>query len=104
MGQSKRASGVYSNHQISVLEENGQTLSYPKDIANCVAASLSNISSSSNYPPQFLSHKSIAENIKIDFKTNSQFPYNSNITFKELTTALQNSNKSSPVMMVYHIV
>jgi potassium voltage-gated channel Eag-related subfamily H protein 8 len=91
----RRCSGVYPNNQIHILEHNGQTLSSTKDIANTIASSFANISSTSNYPPTFIQRKKTAEKHKIKFQTKLNLPYNSEFTEKELYIALKNTKKTS---------
>jgi ribonuclease HI len=91
----RRCTGLYPNNQLHILEHNNQTVSSTGDIANTIASSLSNISSSANYPPTFIQRKTILEKKRIKFQTKLNLPYNSDFTILELQKALQNTHKTS---------
>jgi ribonuclease HI len=91
----RRCSGVYPNTQIHILKHNNQTISSVNEIANTIASTLAQISSSDNYQPSFKRIKTIAEKSPIDFSTNLQLHYNTNFTHFELDRAFKSTHKSS---------
>ncbi|GBN27805.1 RNA-directed DNA polymerase from mobile element jockey [Araneus ventricosus] len=92
----KKASGVHSSNAISILNVNGQLVSSLKDIANSIASTLADTSSSQNYNSLFLSHKQKTERKKLNFKTRTSFPYNQNFTYQEFLLCLSSTHKSAP--------
>jgi ribonuclease HI len=91
----KRCSGSYSNQQINILHLNSQIISSKKDIANAIATSFAEVSSSSNYTVSFGRIKSIKEKKKIHFETKLSLPYNKQFTPNELNKALNSTHKTS---------
>ncbi|GBN97329.1 hypothetical protein AVEN_34548-1 [Araneus ventricosus] len=92
----KKASGASISNSISVLHVNGQTISSPKNIANSIASTLSDTSSSHNYTYTFLNHKSEVEKETLNFSSQSYLQYNSNFSFQEFQSCLSTVHKSSP--------
>ncbi|GBN22722.1 hypothetical protein AVEN_68056-1 [Araneus ventricosus] len=92
----KKASGASISNTISVLHVNGQTISSPRNIANSIASTLSDTSSSRNYTSIFLNHKSEVEKQTLSFSSQSYLQYNSNFSFQEFQSCLSTVHKSSP--------
>ncbi|GBM39890.1 hypothetical protein AVEN_14871-1, partial [Araneus ventricosus] len=92
----KKASCASFSKGISALRVNGSIISAPKDIANTIAFTLANTSSTKNYPVSFLGYKLKAEKMKLNFDSRSYNPYNSDFTFLELQSCLSSVHKSSP--------
>ncbi|GBM64416.1 hypothetical protein AVEN_177155-1 [Araneus ventricosus] len=69
----KKASGVHFSNAISILNVNGQTFSSLKDIAESIASTLADTSSSQNYNSLFLSHKQKTERKNYIFRLEPPF-------------------------------
>ena len=81
---------------ISVLHNNGNKITTPKDIANSLAQSLVKTSSYSDCSQKFLNIKRQSESENIDFSGNENAEYNLPFTFLELASALSSSKNTSP--------
>ncbi|GBN25040.1 putative RNA-directed DNA polymerase from transposon X-element, partial [Araneus ventricosus] len=92
----KKACGNVPSHSISTLTHNDQTISSPKEIADTIASSLAQISSSRNYPDHFLAHKLKEEKTKLNFNTQSDLPYNNSFTLLEFQSCLSTVHNSVP--------
>ncbi|GBM31472.1 hypothetical protein AVEN_130552-1, partial [Araneus ventricosus] len=92
----KKASGIFTDHNINILYQNGIPVTSLQDIANCIAFTLSQTSNSNAYPSSFQNHKKLAEKQKLNFKSNSYAPYNTDFTFHELKVCLSEVEKTSP--------
>ncbi|GBN51919.1 putative RNA-directed DNA polymerase from transposon X-element [Araneus ventricosus] len=71
-------------------------ISSPKEIADTIASSLAQISSSRNYPDHFLAHKLKEEETRLNFNTPADLPYNNSFTFSEFQSCLSTVRNSSP--------
>ncbi|GBN92256.1 hypothetical protein AVEN_12459-1 [Araneus ventricosus] len=91
----KKACGNVPFHSILTLTHNDQTISSPKEIADTIASSLAQISSSRNYPDHFLAHN-LKEKTKLNFNTQSDLPYNNSFTLLEFQSYLSTVCNSSP--------
>ena len=91
-----KISGKYSKNCLHMLNKDGNTISDLGGIADCLAKSFAKNSSSENYSKKFQSYKTKAEKNSINFKTNSSFYYNKNITMKELRSSIKKSKNTSP--------
>ncbi|GBM99468.1 putative RNA-directed DNA polymerase from transposon X-element, partial [Araneus ventricosus] len=65
-------------------------------IADTIASSLAQISSSRNYPDHFLAHKLKEEKTKLNFNTQSDLPYNNSFTLLEFQSCLSTVHNSAP--------
>ncbi|GBM04979.1 putative RNA-directed DNA polymerase from transposon X-element [Araneus ventricosus] len=92
----KKACGNVPSHSISTLTNNDQTISSPKEIADTIASSLVQISSSRNYPDHFLAHKLKEEKTKLNFNTQFDLPYNNSFTLLEFQSCLSTVHNSAP--------
>ncbi|GBO17314.1 hypothetical protein AVEN_159168-1, partial [Araneus ventricosus] len=92
----KKASGISNSNAVSVLIDNGRTISSLKGIANSIGSTLSHTSSSQNYPLPILNHKNNAEKEKLNFNSQTNRPYNCDLTFLEFQSCLSNAHDSSP--------
>ncbi|GBN59803.1 putative RNA-directed DNA polymerase from transposon X-element [Araneus ventricosus] len=92
----KKASGISHSNAVSVLIDNGRTISSLKGIANSIGSTLSHTSSSQNYPLPILNHKNNAEKEKLNFNSQTNRPYNCDLTFLEFQSCLSNAHDSSP--------
>ncbi|GBN62776.1 putative RNA-directed DNA polymerase from transposon X-element [Araneus ventricosus] len=92
----KKASGIFTDHNINILYQNGIPVTSLQDIANCIASTLSQTSNSNTYPSSFQNHKKLAEKQKLNFKSNSYAPYNTDFTFHELKVCLSEVKNTSP--------
>ncbi|GBN82501.1 putative RNA-directed DNA polymerase from transposon X-element, partial [Araneus ventricosus] len=92
----KKVFGTPTSNHISALCVNGHVISSLKDIANTIASTLANTSSSKNYNHEFLNHKLKTETRKLNFNSRSDFSYNSNFTYQEFQICLSKVNKSAP--------
>ena len=105
----KKISGTYNNRQPIALGLNGNILASLKDIANEMGASFASVSSANNYTEPFLSYRNQIQKKKIDFRTTSNYEYNSDLTLNELQYALSKTNNSSagpdgiPYAMIKHL-
>ncbi|GBM05901.1 hypothetical protein AVEN_135269-1 [Araneus ventricosus] len=87
----------YSDTQnISFLNYNGQVISDAKEIANAIGQTLSEISSESSYPNDFIAFKKCEEQKLVDFLPSYAEDYNSTFSYHELKNALRKSNPTSP--------
>ncbi|GBM41533.1 hypothetical protein AVEN_32335-1 [Araneus ventricosus] len=88
--------GCYFDTQnISFLNYNGQVISDAKEIANVIGQTLSEISSESSYPNDFIAFKKCEEQKSVDFLP-SYADYNSTFSYHELKNALRKSSPTSP--------
>ena len=71
-------------------------LDEPKDIADCLGRRFTYVSSAASSDQRFKDFKSEAEREKLDFNTNLQFEYNTEIKYEELLYSLNLSNDSAP--------
>lgn len=94
--KAKRAMGLYTEHPISCLIENGQTISDISEISNKLAAAFSVNSSDNSYRDNFLRHKLQSERKNINFNTNSHQSYNSPFNEFELIRFLHSLRNTSP--------
>ncbi|GBM47140.1 putative RNA-directed DNA polymerase from transposon X-element [Araneus ventricosus] len=89
--------GCYSDTQnISFLNYNGQVISDAKEIGNVIGQTLSEISSESSYPNDFIAFKKREEQKSVDFLPSYAEDYNSTFSYHELKDALRKSNPTSP--------
>ncbi|GBM36913.1 hypothetical protein AVEN_14896-1 [Araneus ventricosus] len=89
--------GCYSDTQnISFLNYNGQVISDAKEIGNVIGQTLSEISSESSYPNDFIAFKKREEQKSVDFLPSYAEDYNSTFSYHELKHALRKSNPTSP--------
>ena len=79
---------------ISTLKINDNIVDDPKEIANALAKSLSNVSSFKKKSENFIKHKNDTEK-EINFDSQIYEAYNSPISFHEIRDILQNSNDSA---------
>ena len=91
-----KISGKYKKDCLNMLEKDGNTISDPNEIADCLAESFARNSSSENYSDEFQTYKNKTEKQKLNFKTKSLTEYNKKITIKELMLAIKKSKNTSP--------
>lgn len=91
-----KISGKHKRNCLNMLEKDGNTVSDPLEIADCLAESFAKNSSSENYTEKFQSFKNKAEKCKLNFQTKYLLEYNKKLTFKELRTAIKKSKNTSP--------
>ena len=78
----RKIDGKYTNQKQTIIEDNNVIIIDPKLVANKIAQSLAEISSTGRYQPEFLRYKVTEENINIDFRENITSDYNREFTLK----------------------
>ena len=78
------------------LRENGNVISNAKDIANAIAATISNNSSSQNYSNKFQRNKAKKERKKLIFISQNAEEYNNPLYMQELLEALGKAKDTAP--------
>ena len=92
----QKIAGKRNKSTLNMLEKEGETISDPKDIANCLAKSFAKNSSNGNYIPKFQSYQKNIERNAIKFKTKNHHQYNKKLTLKELRLSIKKSKNTSP--------
>ncbi|GBM93400.1 hypothetical protein AVEN_151655-1 [Araneus ventricosus] len=77
-------------------EETITVISDAKEIANVIGQTLSETSSESSYPNNFIAFKKCEEQKSVDFLPSYAEDYNSTFSYHELKDALRKSNPTSP--------
>ena len=81
---------------VNHLKKNNDNITSKKDIANTLADSFSNNSSSENYTSKFRNIKNQQEKQKLKFISDNTENYNSEFLLSELTDALSKAHDTSP--------
>ena len=81
---------------IKHLKKGNTTLESPKDIAETLAATFAQKSSSQNYSDEFQKFKTTEEKTKLNFNSPNSEYYNKLFSIKELNSALKKSHDSAP--------
>ena len=83
-----RISGKKGSVPLPVLRVGNRDVMDPADVANEMAAALSQRSRGGNTDPRFLQHRARSERIHIDFTTSESLSYNSRFTMAELNAVI----------------
>lgn len=82
--------------KINILTVNNIHYSSIPEIANKLADTFCQVSKLENYNDQFQQHRTLAEDIHLNFESDNSEPYNQPITLDELKHALQCTKDTSP--------
>ena len=91
----RKISGKNKSSTIKHLKQPNLDITDKKDIADCLANTFSENSSSANYSTQFQKYKRQQEKTKLDFTSNNEEKYNANFSLEELRESLTNSNDTA---------
>lgn len=93
----RKIEGKFSPNPTPVVQDqNGQLHSAPEEVANLFAEHFANISSPTNYTPEFQHYKGQQESRHLNFNTRERLDYNEPISMQELKSALSSTLESSP--------
>ena len=91
----RKISGKYSNTKIHHLKVNGDEVTDIPDIANSLAQTFSQNSSSQQCSQKFDSYRHQTENNRLSFKSKNLETYNNSFSMDELTSAVSKSHDSA---------
>ena len=92
----RKISGKHKKQPTFHLNRNsGDTAKTPKDIADTLADTFANNSSSSHYSKEFQDHKSKIEKHNINFKSKNEEEYNSLFTIDDLIDSIKNAKDTA---------
>ena len=91
----KKISGKHNTPPIHHLFTGNNKITETKDIANTIAKTIAENSSSKHYNQEFQTLKTIQEKYKINFDSNNLEPYNEIFSLGELEDALEKSHNSA---------
>ena len=91
----RRIKGKDSN-AIGHLKVQGRTVTSPKEIADCLAASIADQSSTAHYTPEFQRIKIREERYPINFLSDNSEDYNQPFSLEELRDSLSKSHDTAP--------
>jgi ribonuclease HI len=91
----RRVKGKEPN-AIGHLKDQGRSVTSPKDIANCLASSIADKSSTDHYTPEFRRIKIREERHPINFNSNNSEDYNQPFSLEELRDSLYKSHDTAP--------
>ena len=92
----RKSNGKSSSIGVNHLDTPDGVASSKKDIADTLADSFAQKSSSSNYSPKFQKFQQQKEKQKLNFKSKNKEAYNKLFTLKELKTALKKCHDTAP--------
>ena len=91
----QKLKGKNNKPKVQHLKDGDNILTSPSSIANKLAETISQKSSSNNYSPQFQHIKQQKEKIKLPFTSKYLEEYNRPFTIEELRTALNKANDTA---------
>ena len=93
----RKITGKNTNRRLHhVKDSNGQLLTNKEDIANELANTIENNSSSNNYSSEFKNIKNKEERKPLNFKTNEKFAYNKRFKLRDLKRSLRKARDTLP--------
>ena len=92
----KKLKGTHTDSIKHVRKPDGSMAETEQDIANCIASTLSQNSSSQNYNTEFTKHKETSEKTPLNFTSLNTENYNCPFTLHELVTAISDLSNTAP--------